>query len=186
MAFLQELKKKTGLFVLGRRIRKLTRNKAFINLADAGSIGIVLHQVDNDIFEVIQNFIRELINEGKKVKTVGYVDLKTIPDHFLLRKGVSFFCREELNWYSVPEADFIDQFINEEFDLLIDLSLINYFPVEYIFALSRARFKVSRFNEGNSHADLCIDIKSKTDISYLIQQLNHYLRQIKSNQNMKL
>jgi hypothetical protein len=182
VAFLQGIRKKIGYFIFSRKITGLSRKKQFINLADAGTVGIVFHQTDDKNFTAIQDFLKSLSAEGKQISAIGYIDSQKIPDFYLLRKGFNFFCTEDLNWFFHPEPAFVNDFIEREFDILINLSIDNVFPVEYIYALSKAKFKTGKFRNGSTYADLAIDIKDNRDVSYLIQHITHYLRIINKKQ----
>ncbi len=151
-------------------------------MADARTVGIIFHQEDNKSFEAVQRFVETLAKEGKQISVIGYIESKIIPDIYLLRKGYSFFCLKDLNWFCSPKPSFVYDFIEKDFDLLINLSIDSLFPVEYIYALSKAKFKVGKYTNGSEHADLLIDIKSSRDINYLIQQIIYYLSIINKKQ----
>ncbi len=182
MTFLKGIRRRTGNFILRRNIRKLSRNKKFINLEDITTIGVVFYLKDSNGFEEINEFLKELTIREKQIFAIGYIEKKTIPDHFLLRKGYNFFCMTDLNWFHRPEPLFISDFIEREFDLLINLSIDQIYPVEYIYALSKARFKTGKFFEGTDHCDLAIDTGQNRDIGYLTEQLTHYLQIINKKQ----
>lgn len=178
MIFLKGIREKTGRLILKQKILRSSRIKEFINLEDATSIGVIFHQADYKMFESIQKFLKNLSDDGKQIFAIGFVEMKEIPQEYVLKKGFNFFCLKDLNWYFKPEPDFVEEFISRDFDLLINLSIDNVFPVDYIFALSNARFKTGKYTEGYEFADLSIDIKKSGDIDYLIMQISHYLSEI--------
>lgn len=179
MIFFQGIRKKAGYFILRRKVRELSRNKEFINLAGVSAVGVIFNQTDEKNFEYVQEYVRTMAADGKQVFGIGYVNSKEIPDFYLLRNGFNFFCRKDINWYGIPQPVFVNDFIEREFDLLIDLSIDNIFPVEYIFSLSRAKFKTGHYAIRAQHADLSIDIGSSRDVGYLTKQINHYLGLLK-------
>ncbi len=89
-------------------------------------------------------------------------------------KGINFYCKTDLNWYYKPKNKIIAQFVNHEFDILFDLSLKDYFTVNYTGSLSKASFKIGIQKE-NTYQDLTIDINKNKSIDYLIEQIKHYL-----------
>jgi len=175
VVFLKGIRKKTGSFILGRKVRGLSRNRQFINLADIHTVGIIFHQSDNKVFESVNDFIKSLTAGGKQISAIGYIDADEIPDPYLLRKGYHFFCMKELNWYFRPESPFIDDFQEREFDLVINLSLDTLFPIDYIYAMSKARLKAGKYFDNSEYSDLSIDIKNSRDVRYLTEQITHYL-----------
>ncbi|MFP4365680.1 MAG: DUF6913 domain-containing protein [Bacteroidales bacterium] len=178
MTFLQGIREKTGRYILKKKIRRSSRTKEFINLEDATRIGVIFHQTDYNSFESVQKFLKKLAEDGKQIFAIGFIEKKEIPQEYVLKKGFNFFCLKELNWYFKPEPVFVADFIERDFDLLINLSIDNVFPVDYIFALSNARFKVGKYSAEYEFADLSIDIKKSGDIDYLIMQISHYLSEI--------
>ncbi len=176
MVFLKEIRKRTGRFILGWKVRRRSRNRQFVNLAEIMTVGVIFQATDNKDFESVNEFIKELKAEGKEISVIGYIESEKIPDSYLLRKGYQFFCTKQLNWYYSPKLPFIDDFIEKEFDLLINLSLDNLFPLYYLFALSKARLKAGKHFDSSEYSDLSIDIKNRRDVRYLTEQITHYLK----------
>jgi hypothetical protein len=175
---LQRIRKKAGRFILNHKVSNFTRNKEFINLEVAQTIGILFHHIDNESFRTIQKFIKDLTKEKRQIYAIGYIETMEIPDFYLLKRGIDFFCLKDINWYYKPEQGFLQEFTEREFDLLINLSIDDYFPVEYIYALSKARFKIGKHSDNYDYADLSIDTKDNRDIDYLVQQISYYLQTI--------
>jgi len=109
-----------------------------------------------------------------KVIALGYVPSKKIPEQFLMRKGINFYCNKDLNWYYKPKNEIVEQFISQDFDILFDLSIDEYFTIKYIGTLSKAQFKVGK-NNTNSYHDMVFDINQNKSIDYLVEQIKHYL-----------
>jgi hypothetical protein len=185
VVILKEIRKKAGRYILNHRISKFSRKKEFIGIQAALTIGILFHHIDNDSLRSVHDFIKKLTKEGKQVIAIGYIETKEIPDFYLLKRGFDFFCLKDLNWHYKPEAEFLQDFTDREFDLLINLSMDNFFPVEYIYALSRAKFKAGRYTPDYDYDDMTIDIKDNRDVKFLIQQISHYLGLIKSKPQVK-
>ncbi|NJK86580.1 MAG: hypothetical protein HC906_12035 [Bacteroidales bacterium] len=66
-----------------------------------------------------------------------------------------------MNWYQKPFGDTIDQFIKTPFDILINLSLDESYPIKYILALSASKFKVGKFFKEPNYMDLMIDVEKE-------------------------
>lgn len=162
--------------MLNRKVSNFARNKEFINLEAARTIGILFHHIDNESFITVKEFIKDITKENRQIYAIGYIEAMEVPDFYLLKRGIEFFCLKDLNWLFKPELDFLEVFAEKEFDLLINLSIDDYFPVEYIYALSKARFKIGKHSDNYEYADLSIDIKDSRDINYLVQQISYYLK----------
>ena len=53
-----------------------------------------------------------------------------------------FFNIKDLNWYYKPQNYIIDNFIQKEYDILINLCDSSVIPIKYLVASSIARFKI--------------------------------------------
>jgi hypothetical protein len=63
----------------------------------------------------------------------------------------------------VPHGNVVQNFIAEEYDILIDLTLHDEYPLQFIMAKSQARFKVGRLNNKSAHfLDMMIDTAGPT------------------------
>jgi len=169
MKVAEQMRSKVGEFILNKQIRHFRRPVKSCNLEDAQSIGILFNATHSVSFEIVKNFVKELSERSKKIHVLGFVDSKQLIDHYLYRKGFEFFTRNQLNWYQKPESDAVKDFINQEFDLLINLNLEDSYPIKYILCLSKAHFKVGRFTDVHPYHDLMIDIEQEKEAMQDIQ-----------------
>jgi hypothetical protein len=77
-----------------------------------------------------------------------------------------------------PKKGFAEDFLNTEFDLLLNIALEQNLLLDYLTALSRARFKVGWSPNEHNFYDLNINIKGKHDALYLASQQIFYIRQL--------
>jgi len=173
--YLDKIKKLIGKLSLKRNLRKNNRQVKVHNFNSAQTVGIIFNSPDEASFSIVKNFLSFLANNNLKVFALGFVPEKKIPKNLLLRKGINFFCKKDLNWFYKPKNEVIHQFMQQHFDILIDLSLKEYFPLYYIGQLSNSSFKIGRQSEKYQYQDLMIDIGKNHSIEYLIEQIKHYL-----------
>ena len=145
------------------------------NLDSARRIGIVFIASSDLVFEQALGFMNFLKEKNLEVKLIAYYPGKEIPQKFLLRKNINVFTKKDLNWYFKPLSTFADEFIATDFDILIDLSMQETFPLKWITSLSRAKFKVGNLSYFGNPNDLIINIKPQENLDYLITQIKHYL-----------
>jgi hypothetical protein len=172
------IKRNTGLSALNKSLRTVKRNKFVHNLVTARKvaiIGVINNTKDFDDITVLQKF---LLDKNIQVEILVYFPGKEIPQQLLLRKGINIFNKNEVNWYGKPQLTFIDNFCKEEYDILIDLSMIELFPIRWIATLSRSKFKVGSLSYTGNPYELIITIDNKKEISYLSEQVIHYLNLI--------
>lgn len=151
------------------------------NLAEAGKVGIVYLATDEAAFNHVRNYVKKMKEELglHRIQCIGYVDEKVLP-HFMIPKlNFDPICQKDLNWYRIPQGNTVNNFITEEFEVLIDLTLEDRLPIQYIVAKSRARFKVGRYSENGRHfLDMMIDMAGSQSLPQLITQVDHYLLMI--------
>ncbi len=170
MKWLNNIKVLAGKRVLNNLLASVKRSPAVCTLQEAESIGIIYNATEYVSFEIIRNLVKDLTHESKKVTVLGYVDSKNLIDNYLYRKGFDFFSKNELNWYYKPVSPLVDQFISEPFDLLINLSLDDHYPIRYITSLSAARFKTGRYTTDDMCLDLMIDIEREKQTMQMLHR----------------
>ncbi len=161
MNWIDTFKEYMGRRVLAQKLKNQIRHPVICNIDHVQHIGIIYNATEYVSFEIIRNLVKDLSHDSRKITVLGYVDSKKLIDHYLYRKGFDFFSKNELNWYSKPVSTVVDHFIAEPFDLLINLSLEEYYPIRYITALSAASFKAGKFSPDEIHLDFMIDIEKE-------------------------
>jgi len=171
---------KIRLFFLNRAInkdvRKLKRNVQIFNLSQAKSIGVVYNASTENDFGRAAGLIRHLQAQDKYVKSIGIAPYKVKPHYLPTKLSYDFITLEELNWYRKPQGKFVDEFINYEFDVLIDLNLKGDNSLRYVTSLSKAKFKIGLFNEEHQDIyDFMLEGIEAGKVSLFIKELLHYL-----------
>ncbi len=174
----RKLKRKIGEYRIRRINRKIRRKRHVFNLKTGKTIGIVYDATDPETLDPILEFHMNLLKKGRKVWILGFVDAKEVPAHYLFRKDFIYFCRKDLNWYGRPTRDDVVRFIRTPFDILIDLSLRDHFVFDFIRGTSPARFKVSRYREGDPYADMMLSLEKDESLEYFIEVVMQYLETI--------
>ena len=104
-----------------------------------------------------------------------------MPHYLHAKLNFEAICQKDLNWYRIPQGNTVQNFVAEEYEILIDLTLEDRLPIQYIMAKSRARFKVGRWSESNKKIlDMMIDMAGSRSLPQLIQQVHHYLLMVNS------
>lgn len=183
MEFTKNIKRKAGNYLLSKKLKQFSRVRQMHTLKTAQTAGVIITPTDQESFEQIKKFLNYLTGKNVKVVILGYVDDKKIPDTFLFWKGINLFSKSELTWAGIPESAPVTDFIDQPFDMLIDLSLADHFPVKYITALSKSPFKIGRFGKNNPKCyDLMFEVNDEVSLGEYIENITHYLNLI-SNSN---
>lgn len=140
------------------------------------TVGIIFDATSPEDFELVKRYVVYLREFSKKVKVLGYFNTKNTPALTYSKLEYDFFTVKDVNWLYKPNAMVVKNFINEEFDLLIDLNVHDRFPIKYISALSKAKFKVGKYIENEIDIyDMMIDADNTKTIKYFLRQVDTYI-----------
>ena len=153
------------------------------NLEEARTIGILYVLNDVPDYELIEGFVTRLQKEHKEVKALGYVRNKNLISRFLPKLSYDFISRRDITWFYKPLHTKVKDFIERDFDILIDLNLQDFFPLKYISGLSRAKGRVGSFSDENMEFyDLMLETRQGVTMNEYIEQIHHYLTVINRNE----
>lgn len=185
MSLKHSIKKSFGRFFLKRELGNGDRNKAFYNLQDAKTIGILYCYSTPEDFELLKKYVIYLKECKKKVKVLVYFDMYQEPGNLSYSKvEYEFFTRKDLNWHLKPDNIYINNFIEEERDVLIDLNISGALPMQFIANKAKARFKIGKFSdEGKNVYDMLIDADPSKSFKYFLAQVDTYLSMINKKES---
>ncbi|CAG5084009.1 DUF6913 domain-containing protein [Parvicella tangerina] len=159
------------------------RHVKVCNIADATAIGLLYKIESKESVEHLRKFAKYIKSEfgTKNVFMMGYWDdAKESPDFLQVKVDFEFFTKKELNWAGIPKGGNIDNFLNESFDILIDMNNYLNVPLRYLVAKSNAKLKVGQFSKENEpYFDIMIGDNSM-DFENYCNELIKYLSMIKA------
>lgn len=180
------------LFLFKRRLNKQLKNvereRRFVNYKSAKTI-ILLFESDYleknpDIKQLIQSFN----NDGKKVMAWGFVQKKEIstailPDFRILHQ-------KDADFTGMPSVSFMRELSELNFDLLLDLSVNEIKPLQYLALYANAACKVGTHNFPGMY-DVVIDVQQlkeenlqkeeETTVTQIYNLMLFYLKSIQTN-----
>ncbi|MEM7163190.1 MAG: hypothetical protein AAF487_12205, partial [Bacteroidota bacterium] len=107
------------------------------------------------------------------------VDQKEAPIYHMHKLEFDYFDQSDINWFGKPKSDNIKNFVNKDFDILLDMTQGEYLPLNYVLKQSRAKFKVGPFSEEREYDfDLNIESKRNQGLEEFIKQVNYFLNRI--------
>ncbi|MEE4116598.1 MAG: hypothetical protein V2I37_10535 [Marinilabiliaceae bacterium] len=169
-------------FKIRKRLKSTYRNKRFNNLKNAHKIGIIWDGSFIESFSVLSDFYKRMQINNIQVDIVCFHPNKILPDEYTALRYLRCFKQSDLNYFFIPKAAEIDDFISTPYEILIDINLNNRFPLFYITSLSKAEFKIGAGNTIDSNSlDMTIELKDKTDIKYYLEQVEYYLKMINTS-----
>lgn len=159
------------------------------NIALSRKVAIVYVVEDEAGHNQVRNYVKRLKEELglSNIMALGYCDEKVLPHYLHAKLNFDALSQKDLNWYRIPQGNTVENFMAEEYEIIIDLTLQDRLPVQYIMAKSRARFKVGRYSESNKKIlDMMIDMAGSQSLPQLIQQVHHYLMMVNAKTDPSL
>ena len=164
-----------------KEMKRIKRKPEIVSFDEASKIGILYDATDERDSDSVKNYVKHVRSVYKKdILAMGFVDKKITHKSQYAQFGLDFFTRKDLNFRMIPENPIVNNFINEKFDILINLNSGKCFPLRYISAMSKARFRVGRYSSSNTiYFDLMVQLKGDPPIRTVIDETEHFLRLIK-------
>ncbi|NPA45226.1 MAG: hypothetical protein GXO49_06820 [Chlorobi bacterium] len=160
---------------ISRNLKKVKRKIQFHNFETAKKIGLLYPVIDVETDKIVKKYAKELNNF--ELQTLGFVfNHEQLGNPYLGQGNSHYFTEKHFSKLGKIKETCISDFVNNEFDILINLSQENNFYIDYVFGLSKAHFKVSGIKDCK-YSDFNID-KSK-NLNHFIEQVNKYLNIIK-------
>lgn len=173
------IKFKAGKIRLKRMMKKLpVRNVKVCSLENVKTAGILFAINDQNNLEKIRKILKKMQKREIKTYALGYIPVKKPDDFYLSQKGFNFFSDNDLNFFLMPKSETTQEFVNTEFDILIDIFSEQYLPNSFIINLSKAHFKIGGICESKPF-DLMIDVDKQTEVEYYFDQVLYYLEKLK-------
>lgn len=173
---------KIANYLFLREVGKQKRNSESVTFDEAKKIGILYEATSDQHYEIVKQFVKDIRSQQKDVLALGYVDKKELPAMRFAKLGLDFFTRRSINWKMKPMDPMVNNFINGNFDILINLNTDRCFPLKYVSAMTKARFKIGKYDQKNfPFFDMMIQTSETGSLKDFIVQLTHYLKLLKHN-----
>lgn len=184
MKALRKLQDHYRLWLLQRAHKKVTRQRKMLGYHPAVSFGIMYDATSEDHYKHVTHLVRELQQDQKKVKTLGYVTVKKMPEHCFPKLTFEFCNSASFSWNQQPVAQNVKDFISGSYDVLIDLTPSYLHHIKYLSAVSVAKMRVGRYVEKYIEVyDLMLQVDDNNSIEETSGQVLHYLKMINNNDN---
>ncbi len=136
-------------------------------LEKANSVGIICEITDEDSYKAIFRIFTQLQQSGKIVHLIGYIDEKYVPFYCLQQLSADYFCQKQLTWCGEPNMVQVQDFINRDFDILLDFNYRYHAPVEDILSIAAARFVIGSCADYQDIYDLFIHTENGNYMQFL-------------------
>ena len=182
MELFRNIRLKIGSALLKKRISRVNRKMKYNNFSEVKTIGVVWNASKYEEFQSLARFHQRMMERNIDVKIIGYYHDKNLPDQYTAIRYLTCIRKSETNLFHIPSSDEAKSFINNNFDILVDINSEKLFTLNYITILSRAAFKVGIFENESEESpfDLMMEIKKPVNIEDYLKQVIQYLEMIKS------
>lgn len=179
MKTIQNIREKFAKSFLLKQMNEMKRSLKPINLENARTVAVLYYLPDEATYKIMESILGKLYELNLKVRVVAYTNQKFNPHYFIPKITQDILTAKDVSWRFQPQKAFIKEFIETEYDILIDLSLNDHLPLLYCAGLSRAGLKVGRFQEDHQlFYDLMIQTGPDETIDSFVTQVIHYLSRI--------
>ena len=169
---LERLKERMLLKAIREGVKEQKHHRASLKFNEMKKIAMVVDGSSKEAIDFAKRYAEKRILAGKYIELLAYVPRK---DKFT-SYSLPFFTDEETNWYRKPKSNIVRNFMDSPFDLLINFSPELILPLEYICALSKAKFVVCNGNDHlTDHYDCLIMVNDIQSPDSFMDNVQHYL-----------
>jgi hypothetical protein len=181
MELFQNIRLKIGKMILSKNVARMKRKVYYSNFKNVRNIGIVWDASKTGEFASLSRFHQKMQDIKIDVTVFGYFPGKNLPDQYTAIRYLRCIRKNEINNFYHPHSSETSSFVNNPFDILIDVNFDKLFPLSCVTAISKAKFKVGLFSSETSEApfDMMMDIKNPVDIDSYLAKVVQYLEMIK-------
>lgn len=193
MNLIQRIRIAIGNYILRKGMSSLKRSKKLVNINSASSIGILFELTEEPVYYSIQKYFLQFQEKKIKVKALGFVSNKLVTNHFLPVLSFDFFNVKQLNWFKIPKAQCVKDFIDTDFDICINIASDKVFPLKYISGMSKARLKVGayssempgkQYKEQSLIYDIMVLAEENHDQIIFLENIHEYLNLLNPKENV--
>lgn len=134
------------------------RIRRFVNYETANTILLLFESDYIEKNRYIRKVIGQLVNDGKKVYAWGYINNKKATTAIL--PSFKIMDKSSVDWFECPKEQLLKELRDESYDLLIDLTLTDHLPLQYVCLYANAAFKTGM----SRNIDNILDFKIKINI----------------------
>jgi len=154
---------------------KVSRNKQIVSLEKTRTLGILCQITHEESYKEIYDLFSKLHSPQRTLRLLGYIDQKEVPYYCLPQLSADYFSNKNLNWFGKPHFAQLNDFVNNDFDILIDFSKDDLMPLRYILTVSKSKLIVGANEYARDLYDVFINDESKLDNFTLLKIIHNYL-----------
>jgi hypothetical protein len=172
-------------YLIRQHLKKVRHNSNGVNYKNAVRIAVLSESQTIDTSQYIIDFISDLKKDTKEITTLEYLN-NSIKLSVKSWKQTQFYLhKQNLNFLNLPKKEPLREYLEKEFDIVINLCITNNIYLHYISTITNAKLKIGPYYpEFESCYDFMIDINENTDINTFVNSVDTYLKMINNNQKI--
>jgi len=178
----ERIRNRIGQRVLKKHVLSRKKQRDFLPFEDAGTllVSYARQQPEHEL-HAIEQFVDNLRKAGKKVTRLVFCGkIKKNTEKPVDEKGTLYLFSEDFNLLGLPQSSKARKILAEQFDYLINLNPEGKTPLLSIAGMSNAALRIGWYNERNlPYFDMLLGNAERYDFQQFLQDIDHYLRQIK-------
>ncbi len=151
------------------------RDRNTFNLDTAQHVGVIYNASEEHMIKEADEFFTYLKGRDIKHTSIGYAKYPIVPHYCIPQLTKHFICKKDLNFCWIPRKSKIKLFTDEQYDLLISLDIEQNKTLQFIAAITKAKFKAGYYDEANLPFFDFLLKSDRAEIKEYIKQLIHYL-----------
>ncbi len=179
MSIIDSIRNKLALSKIRQDAERAPRDKQVFNLDAAKTIGIAFQFTGPEDFELLKKYVLYLRELKKKVKVIGYYEGKTEPAVQYSKVDYDFVNEKSFTWWGKPSDHIVTNFVEEPYDIFIDLNFKENTALRYIAFTSIAHFKIGLYKEDEETPfDMLISIPKESGLKAFLREVDTNLQKI--------
>jgi 3-methyladenine DNA glycosylase AlkD len=155
-------------------LEKKQNNKSLEFSNNVKTVGIIVNEGSGFNFEMLKELQRQIATGSENFYILTCKDSSESYNEF---RGAIFY-EKQFNWNGVLQSKQVNDFLENQFDMLIDYTNADTVFKKYLVAKSKAKFKVGLANIDNRLYDFMIALNTN-DIRLFNKELVKYLKILK-------
>lgn len=174
---------KLRLVFLNRALKKNNREKRVVSYSMANRIGIIYENACKETPVFLKQLVKKFSDDQKQTQVLVYYSSNREKEKTDSTQNKNCFSSSDFSFFMKPKKEKLKEFIDQKFDILLDLTSHLALTAKYIAAVSQASYKVgSRHEDYIDIYDLILHVKDSSTASELAECAMHYLSIIKTKE----
>lgn len=173
--------------MLEGKYSRIRRRPIYRNFQSIKSMGLVWDASRPEEFLFLSRFHQKMADLNIELKIFGFFPGRELPNQYTAIRYLTCLKKNELDFFYRPVSKEAISFIEQPFDVLIDIDFQKLFPLVYITSLSKAGLKVgiADTNPETAPFDLMFSFKKPMNLENYLEQVLFYLDMINSDSAKK-